>query len=468
MQTEIVKTSVSQMIKLTIFFMVILLLVSISLIATNAAMTLKDTIYEGVDIGDISVGGLTQEEAHDKILSFWSIRSAEPLRLVYGDKEWSFTADEIELSIAYNELIHQAYQVGRTGNVYNQLKERYITVNQGYVIPLQISVNRNKLNKIVTDIRKNIDKEPQNAGLVVKGQHITLVPDSIGKKVNIDKTLRDIETVVNSQAKSIVNLTVDDQIPTIKSSELLGIDRIFSSYTTQFSFADSNRADNIILAAKSVNNILLRRGEIFSFNQHVGLRLKERGYKMAPGYIDGVLVPDWGGGVCQVSSTIYNAALLANMTIDERTSHFSPPAYVPLGLDATVADHYLDFRFRNTTSGNIFIKTEIDGNVLTVTILGNKDEILPEIELISTDKKVIEPKTIMKEDNKLELGKQVVEVEGEKGFIVTVYRIKRVNGKEITREFVSYDEFKPVDTVVRLGTKPPEKLPEKQIKSKLP
>lgn len=461
MQTEKLKTPVSRATTLTIFSTFILLLISVSFVAANVALSLQDAIYEGVVIGDISVGGLSQQEARDKVASVWSIRSAEPLRLIYGDKEWSLSADELELTIADDELVRQAYQVGRHGNIYTQFKERYLTANQGYTIPFRININSDKLNALLTTISKTIDREPQDAALIVKGQSVILIKDKIGKKVDIKKTGHNIISDITSQQKRLVNLVVEEKIPEIRTNDLEGIDSVYASYTTEFSLADRNRADNIILAAKSVNNIIVRHGESFSFNEKVGLRLKERGYKMAPGYINGVLVPDWGGGVCQVTTTMYNAALLADMTIDERTSHFRPPGYVPLGLDATVADNYLDFKFRNTTTGNIFIKTNIDGNSITVTILGKKHEMMPEIEIITADKKVIEPKTIIKQDDKLELGKRVVEAEAEKGFIVSVYRIKKRNGKEIGREFISYDEFTPVDSVIRVGTKPPEQ-PVKQ------
>ncbi len=150
------------------------------------------------------------------------------------------------------------------------------------------------------------------------------------------------------------------------------------------------------------------------------------------------------------------------MNIEERTSHFYPPGYVPIGQDATVADNLLDFRFKNSTETNIYIKSEVSDDQLTIYILGKQLENRPTIQVVATDTKVIEPKTIIKQDATLDLGKQLTEVEGQKGFHVTTYRIKKSNdGKEISRELLANDEFKAVDKVIRVGTKA---LPQQKSK----
>ena len=457
MQVETKPSSISRTTRLTFFLAIILLLNTVSFIASNAVYTLTNTIYQGVTVADIDVGGLSEEQAKQKLLTVYRTRTSEPMRLLYADKSWTVSAADIDLTIDADKLAHEAYQVGRNGHIVAQLKERYLTVNQGYRVPLSISYSTEKLNKLLMDISQTIDTPPKDAALILKGIDFLLIPDEVGRKLNIAKTIADITTGINTQVNLSVNLTVDEILSQIRTSDLQDIDRVLASYTTQFDLSDTNRSENIYLAAKSVNNTLVRRDESFSFNHVVGPRLSDRGYKKAPGYIDGVLVPDWGGGVCQVSSTMYNAALLADMTIVERTSHIRPPAYLPLGQDATVADNLLDFIFRNTTSGNIYLKTEAVGNQLTVTILGKHNESIPEIQIVATDTKIIEPKTIVKQDATLELGKQVVEVEGLKGFLVTTYRIKKLPGKEISRELLSVDEFKSVDTVLRVGTKAPPK-----------
>ena len=458
MQPETMPNAVSRPAKLISFLIFILLLSTLSFFTANAAIIMSDSIYQGVIVGDTDVGGLSEEAAKQKLLTVFRTRTAEPIRLLYGEKFWTVKAEDIDLHIDAGQLASKAYQVGRKGNIVAQLQERYLTINQGYIVPLAVSFNPDKINSVLMDISATLDTNPRSATLLVNQADITLIPDEIGRKLNIVKSLAEITTAINLHLSFSVKLTVDEIMPPVRAADLQDINHILASYTTQFDLSDTNRSENILIAAQKVNNTLVASGQSFSFNTKVGLRLPEYGYKKAPAYIDGVLVPDWGGGVCQVSSTIYNVALLADMAIEERTSHLRPPGYVPLGQDATVADNALDFRFRNTTPSNIYIKAEVLGNQVEIIILGKRMQGIPEIQILASDTKVIEPKTIVKQDPTLELGKQVVEEEGQKGFLVTTQRIKRINGKEVSRELLGVDDFRPVDTILRVGTKAPANI----------
>ncbi len=107
----------------------------------------------------------------------------------------------------------------------------------------------------------------------------------------------------------------------------------------------------------------------------------------------------------------------------------------------------------NSSPNNIYVKTETKGNQITISILGKRDKSLPEIQVFATEIKVLEPKIIVKQDVNMELGKQVIEEEGQKGFLVTTHRIKKLDNKEIGRELLGIDEFKPTDKIVKVGTK---------------
>ena len=439
--------------KLIIFLALIILFSSVSFIAASTALSVTNAIYQGVAVADIEVGGLTEEEAREKLQAAFRARTVKPIELHYGERVWIISVEDIDIHVDVAKLAHEAYQIGRKGIIFEQIKERYLTVNRGYIVPMSISYSTKKLNDRLMNIRQDIDSTPENASLVTNELEFFIIPEKIGRKLNIAKTISDITSRINNTLSFTLNLTVDDSNPAIRATDLQEINSVIASYTTQFDATDTNRSENIYLAAKSVNSILIRQGDSFSFNHYVGPRLAQNGYKEAPVFIDGRLVPDWGGGVCQVSSTLYNAALLANMTIEERTSHFHPPGYVPIGQDATVADNLLDFKFLNSSSNNIYVKTETAGNQITISILGNRDGPLPEIQVFATDIKVLEPKIIVKQDITMELGKQVIEEEGQKGFLVTTHRIKKLNNKEIGRELLGIDEFKPTDKIVRVGTK---------------
>jgi vancomycin resistance protein YoaR len=449
------KVSINQNSKNIMLFLSIIILFSLTgFIAVNTAFAISDNIYDGVFIGDISVGGLSIDEAKNKIIKDFKNKTANsPISLKYKEKTWSISNKDIELDIDADKLAQQAYNVGRVGNIVNRLQERYLTVNHGYTIPMSLRYNQTKLQEFINKVADTVYSNPQNASLTYQNSKIIIQPERNGYKVDVAKTWADLTAIINIQLPVTLELTVNEIPPAILSQDLVDMDSLLSIYTTQFDPYDKNRSQNINLAAKNINNILVRPNEVFSFNKYVGERLSENGYKEAPVFIEGKLSLDWGGGVCQVSSTLYNAALLADMAIEERTSHFHPPGYVPLGQDATVADNLLDFKFKNTTGNNIYITCDVSNKELIVQMFGKRNPAATDIRIVATDKKVLEPNTIVKQDPTLEMGKEIIDSEGEKGFQVTTYRVKYANNQEVKREYLAYDEYKAEDKIIRIGTK---------------
>ncbi|WP_207857076.1 VanW family protein [Lucifera butyrica] len=417
---------------------------------------MTDEIYQGVTVGGIPVGGLSVDAAEQKIRDHFQQYWDRPVILfTYNKQQWPITPQNFDLTIDAHNLALGAYDVGRNGNIIHRLLQRYLTLNQGYQISLPLSYNKDKLVHILTGIANSIDRPAQDARIKQSqnGTVINVISEVTGRKVDISKTVAAALGKLHSDLYASVPLIVQETTPQITAKDLANIDGVIASYTTQFDPSDNNRDQNIRLAAKRIHSVLLRPRQKFSFNTQVGLRSPQNGYKEAPVFIDGNLVPDWGGGVCQISSTLYNAVLLADLKILERTSHFHPPGYVPVGQDATVADHLIDFVFANNLPNNIYITNEVTDNQVTFYVLGHPKPNSPEIHVAATTKKVLEPNTVIKQDPNLELGKQIIESEGQKGFLVTTYRIKSLNGKEISREFLATDEFKPVDRIIRIGTK---------------
>jgi vancomycin resistance protein YoaR len=198
------------------------------------------------------------------------------------------------------------------------------------------------------------------------------------------------------------------------------VDTVLGSFTTRFPAWRRERTTNIRIAANKVDGTVIKPGEDFSYNKIVGPRSKEFGFKDAPIFVRGKLVPGTGGGICQLSSTIYNAVLLSNLKIVERSNHSSTVPYVSLGRDATVAYGLLDFRFRNSTSTPIYISSRMSGSYLHVDIYGaSKDKTDVDV--------VVEKKGALK---------------------ANVYRVVKQDGKIISRELVSRDRYRPAEPMV--------------------
>jgi len=212
----------------------------------------------------------------------------------------------------------------------------------------------------------------------------------------------------------------------------------------------SNRTHNIGIAARTLSRVLVRPGEVFSFNQVVGERTADRGFKEAPIYHNGRIVPGTGGGVCQVSGTLYNAALLSGMKVVERSNHSMPVPYVPIGRDATVAYKVIDLKFKNPYPRPIYILSWATGNEVGFALLGSSED-KADIEVVSQRTATIPFPVHMKTDPSLPPGKSVVEQKGANGARGVVKRIIRRPGQEPQVEIVSTDYYSPRAKVVRVG-----------------
>ena len=237
-----------------------------------------------------------------------------------------------------------------------------------YGVPAGVFLNdipmERKLEEEVRFIVQALSREylirPRNAYLdPLSGE---ILPEQYGEKIDIQAT---VDLIMHSEPQTThrpVLITLDPEI----TADILGnIRHRRGSFAT--GFGNGGRGENIRLAAQALHNYLLAPGEIFSFNEATGPRVPERGYKLAPIIVGGTVVPGYGGGVCQVSTTLYNAVLNAGLQVVQRFPHSRPVGYVPKGKDATVSN-YLDFKFRNNTDRFILIKSSSYGYRLVVEI----------------------------------------------------------------------------------------------------
>ena len=226
-----------------------------------------------------------------------------------------------------------------------------------------------------------------------------------------------------------------------------------SKFTTIYDAGNTNRASNIALAAKTINGIILLPGEEFSYNKVLGNTTKEKGYKLGGAYVGGKVVQAYGGGICQVSTTLYNAVLYANLEIVERYNHSYAVSYVPAGRDATVSYGGKDFKFKNTRNYPIRIDANAKNGVVSVSITGIKEEKEYEIELTSTVLSTIPFETTYEKTGALNEGQEKVIQKGHKGQTSAAYKIIKYNNQVISKTLLSKDTYKPMNKIVQVGTK---------------
>lgn len=411
-------------------------------------------VYKGVILEGVDIGGYSRDEVVQLLSSWQSQYHAKSIVVQYGDITSKVDAEMIELGIDADATLDQVWNYGRRGSWWERMQNIRIGWEKSYPVLLAIKYNESKLEGLIEQWRSTIDRPPRNA--VINLWTGTIVPHELGYSLDREALRPMILDAFKTSNRAEITLPVKIIQPKVTMEDITnaGMKEFLSSYTTTFNSGDMNRTDNIKLAALNTNGTIIYPGKIFSFNEIVGPREKEYGFKEALEIVDGEFVPGIGGGICQVSSTLYNAVLLANLKIIERSNHSKPLSYVPLGRDATVAYGALDFQFMNNTQEPILILAEVEDNKLVVGILG-PHPLTEKVEIQHENQKAIPPTIVKKDDDDLYLGETLVEQEGRPGYALTTLRVVWSRGRQISKEVLSKDIYMGEDTIVKVGKKIP-------------
>lgn len=357
----------------------LLLIILGILIALFGTLTLTLAIYtwdrgliaKGVVLSGIPLGQLHFEEAQAKLEENKNKILNCPVHFDATDKMLSINKGELGLSYNYDEVLAQAHLIGRKGILFERAYSKFkaswgISLDPHYQWQnelLRDSLIKNIVPLNIPAVNARFTLTPDNT--------IDIVPEKLGKQVDIETLMASVKDLPLTQSKTIP-IPFNDILPTITKTELenLRMTGLRSSYTTHFDPNQIGRTENIRLAAKAIDLTVLIPEEEFSFNQTVGERTVEAGYQMAIIIEGNQFVPGLGGGVCQVSSTLYNAVQQANLTVSERSRHSIAITYVPPGQDATVAYPNLDFKFKNNSGGYLLIRSNVTGGSITFSIYG--------------------------------------------------------------------------------------------------
>lgn len=305
----------------------------------------------------------------------------------------------------------------------------------------------------VDELYRQICVEPANAYYQVKDYRINIVPHITGRRFNKEEAKKIIDSHQSEGEEFFIPLTVVQ--PEIVKEELelkLFRDRL-SQYTTSFNVNYVERSHNILLAANEINGIVLGPGDVFSYNEVVGERTPELGYQNAKVYVGGKIIDGIGGGICQVSSTLYNAVLFSDLEVINRVNHSMTVAYVPIGQDAAVAYGLLDFKFRNNTAWPIKLVSKLKGGQVTFEIWGTNEVIGKSVSIENIIVQTIPFTVKYVDDPNLEEGKTVIQQKGSNGFVVDTYKIIKQDGKVISKKLISRSTYRPLEQIEARGTK---------------
>ncbi|MCM8711829.1 VanW family protein [Clostridium sp. SYSU_GA19001] len=425
----------------------------------NATKAYDNIIYPGVAIEDLDLSGKTKDEAVKLITEKYGEPMSKKKININGTGK-TYTIDYSKLNAKYNieETVEEAFNYGKTNGIFERYKLIKSPVSKQF--KLKSNYDSEPLKELIAGIQKETDKAPVNASLTMAGSgKFSITPEKLGAKLNTEKLERDIidkieQDFINHVTSDIeVQAPIDDIQATVTSEVLSKVNTKISSFSTSFSGSNANRISNIALATKSVSGKLLMPGENFSFNEVVGRRTAERGYKEAGVIINNQLESGIGGGICQVSTTLYNAVIRANINSTERQHHSLPSSYVGLGMDATVDYGNIDYKFTNTLQYPVFIEGYVGGNKVTFNIYSDKSLTNRTYDLVSETYDTIQPNIQYIDDANMYEGQTEIVKKAYVGYKVRVYKITYENGKMISKEKISDDTYKKIDGVIKRGTK---------------
>ncbi|MDD5798160.1 MAG: VanW family protein [Clostridiaceae bacterium] len=436
------------------------LLLAICLLAMASSMTVcaaGETILKGVSIDKLDVSGMTREEALAALESYEKNLGGQSIKLGIGDNVIEAKLSDLGVTFDNEDLVDEAIGVGHAGNIVKRYKDQKDLQHSGKTFPLSWQTNEDTVRTYVENNCTKYDKKAQNASLTRENGAFNFVAGTEGLELNVDSAVRTIsdylENSWTSDNTEVLNLETQVTEPEGSAEELENIKDLLGSFTTSFSTSGSNRCKNVSSGASHINGTVLYPGEEFSAYETVSPFTEANGYAMAGSYLNGEVVDSMGGGICQVSTTLYNAVLRAELNVTERSPHSMTVHYVDLSEDAAIAGTYKDFKFVNSTEYPIYIEgyTTSDKKI-TFNIYGK--ETRDKNRTISFESQIVSETpatTILQEDAGQGIGYKAVSSKGSSGYVAELYKIVKVNGVETDRIKVNKSTYKGTNRVVTYG-----------------
>jgi vancomycin resistance protein YoaR len=429
----------------------------------------KSRIYPGVKIDNILFGGGTKEDVYNHYSKISKPYNNLSLTLIHEDKIATISGEELEIKYDAGLISEQAYMIGRSGHFFSDIYQKWQAAVSGINLTSILTINSELIDQVLEQLGYQIDIPSKDALFKFENNKVTaFTASSNGKKLNQNQAKKIIMSEINmidevklqNNQNVVINLPVETLIPeiTTENSNNYGIREEIGVGTSKFRGSISSRIHNIALAASKINGQLIPPGNIYSFNDSLGDVSAATGYQ--PAYIikDGRTVLGDGGGVCQVSTTIFRAALSAGLKIIERHPHSYRVSYYEQdsgpGIDATVFSPSYDLRFENNTGHHILIQAETDKEnyALTFRFFGTKDGRIAEIGKPIIYSQSSPPPDVYQDDPTLPVG-VVKQVDWKAWGAKVGFTYKVTRNGEVMYDTPFYSNYQPWQAVFLKGTK---------------
>ena len=425
----------------------------------SPAYAMADTLPDGIYVGEYNLGGMTEEEASQKIQGLVNEMENQKITLIVDGQPVETQAKNLGFHWSNPEAVSQAASSWQGGNLIKRYLNKKDIEQNHVIIPLETALDDGSVAAFVADKCAQAVMEPKNATIVRGKGEFIVTPSAIGKTVDVEATKQALDAALANGLKEPVTATavVLEVKPAITTDDLITIKDVLGTFSTSFSSSGASRSKNLQVGAGKINGHVLMPGETLSGYECMHPFTVENGYATASAYENGQVVDSIGGGVCQIATTIYNAVLRAELEVAQRQNHSMIVGYVKPSEDAAIAGTYKDIKFTNNYSTPIYVEGYTSGKTLTFTIYGKETRPANRtFDFVSETLSVTDPgapKEIV--DPTLPPGSKSQVQSAHKGMKSRLWKVVYVDGVEQSREILHTDTYNPSKAIIKVGPAAP-------------
>lgn len=446
-------------IKGILFAAALLFVLGLGFASTNTVCAVSmtdDKIANGVYISTVDVSGMTKEEAKAAINEYVDGLKQTEIQLNGATGSIRILVDEMGLTAKVDEAVERAFVVAHSGNLINRFKETKDLEQNNLYVELELSIDKQLTAHAIYDKVDSLNVDAVNNGLKKENNEFVFVPGQTGYEVNIVESVYKISDYITQDwdgNPAELALITDIVEPRGTKEELAQVTDLLGSFTTDFSTSDEGRIKNLTNGSSKLNGTLLYPGEELSVYEICHPFTVENGYGVGGAYQNGVVIDSVGGGICQVSSTLYNAVIRAELEVTMRYSHSMTVSYVEPSDDAAIAGTYKDFRFVNNQDYPIYVEGYCANKKVTFNIYGK--ETRPSNRKVRFESEIVsqEPATVQFNLNgTLPIGYINVDQGAHLKTAARLWKIVTVDGVEQSREIFNKSSYVGSPRMITVGT----------------
>ena len=424
-----------------------------SLVSVDAGE--QETIPSTVYIGDTDVSGMTKEEAEKVLETEASKISNTMFTLSTGDRHIQVSAEDLGLSAANPEIVEEALHLGKTGNLIARYKDKKDLEHEPKCYTLRYQADENKIETLLGTNKENLNQEAVNSTLKRENNAFTIIEGKNGIEVDVAESVKKIQSYLEEEwegGSTSIELATKVTEPEGSKEQLSKVKDVLGSFHTDFSSSSAGRYKNVENGANKINGSVVYPGEQFSVYETVSPFDAENGYELAGSYENGTTVQSYGGGICQVSTTLYNAVILAELQVDERFNHSMIVNYVKPSMDAAIAGTSKDLKFTNNTDAPIYIEGYTSGGQIYFNIYG--EETRPSNRVVTFESETTSqtnPGVSLRADGGHGIGYFATVQSPHTGYTAKLWKVVTVDGKEESRTEFNSSRYNASNKIIAVG-----------------